>query len=393
MTAGKRCQIVLGILLLGALGSCEDNGQQQPSDPQSRARLTGKLLLGNPLPGGVPLALQGIPYQTGNQGKTSKTGLFRYAGGKAVTFTLFNTRIGPMAAKAVITEDDLAAALCTDADKPVQCRYAAARNLQRLLLSTDQDLKPENGIRIPRRYAKTPPASLTRSIDTFELALGQWLNKSGRKAVELFQSSVGINLEAPQPEADEVGGQPLPFVDLFRIARPFPEYSCSSIHYDKQGWPTSIPPSCASEIHPLFNAPTYATTLLLRYVPQGAIPTGKYTVLYEGSGQLSYSGIGSKLEEESSQGRDIVQITPELIQTRAGAGLRLQLKEIDPANPVRNIRIVIPGGTCAGNPFIRAEKPSDCPPGQYQDFAERLALDRNSIIFNPDLRFLKDFQR
>ncbi|MEZ5448474.1 MAG: hypothetical protein R3E89_05505 [Thiolinea sp.] len=298
-----------------------------------------------------------------------------------------------MAAKAVITEDDLAAALCTDADKPVQCRYAAARNLQRLLLSTDQDLKPENGIRIPRRYAKTPPASLTRSIDTFELALGQWLNKSGRKAVELFQSSVGINLEAPQPEADEVGGQPLPFVDLFRIARPFPEYSCSSIHYDKQGWPTSIPPSCASEIHPLFNAPTYATTLLLRYVPQGAIPTGKYTVLYEGSGQLSYSGIGSKLEEESSQGRDIVQITPELIQTRAGAGLRLQLKEIDPANPVRNIRIVIPGGTCAGNPFIRAEKPSDCPPGQYQDFAERLALDRNSIIFNPDyLRFLKDFK-
>ncbi|MEZ5448475.1 MAG: hypothetical protein R3E89_05510 [Thiolinea sp.] len=243
----------------------------------------------------------------------------------------------------------------------------------------------------PRRG--DPPLALDSSIDVFAAALSKKLALQGRQPVATFSPSLGINLEAPQPEADEVGGQPVPFVDLFRIARPFPEFSCTHIQYDSNGWPITIPAECDSEENATFHTPTWATTLMLRYVPVGAIPSGKYTVLYEGSGNLQYSGIASKLTGESNQGRDIIQITPELIQSRGAAGLRLQLKDVDIANPVKNIRIVMPGGTCEGNPFVRVESADGCPAGRYQSFVEQLEADRNAMVFNPDyLNFLRDFK-
>lgn len=51
--------------------------------------------------------------------------------------------------------------------------------------------------------------NLTDSIDSFELALGKRLALLDRVLQPIFQASLGINLEAPQPEADEVGGQPV----------------------------------------------------------------------------------------------------------------------------------------------------------------------------------------
>ncbi len=352
----------------------------------------GKLLLTDPATGKL-VPLIGIPYQTGKQGSTSKTGNFPYQNAQTVTFKLFNVSIGPIPAQAVINENDLAVAFCKAASNVVQCQYATAKNLQRLLLSVDNDLQATNGITIPSQYRTGVPTEFSRSIDEFELSLGQYLNKTNRKAASLFQPSLAINLEAAQPEADEVGGQPLPFADLFRIVRPFPEYSCTDITYDANGWPLTIPASCDTQINAVFKTPTWATTTLLRYVPTGAIPTGKYTVLYEGSGDLQYSGIASKLAAESTPGRDVIEITPALIASRGAAGLRIQLKNTDPLTPVKNIRVVMPGGICAGNPFVRVDDASGCGKNRFQSFTDTLAADRNSIVFNPDyLRFLKDFK-
>ncbi|HPY42460.1 MAG TPA: hypothetical protein PLM98_18180, partial [Thiolinea sp.] len=189
------------------------------------------------------------------------------------------------------------------------------------------------------------------------------------------------------------GGQPVAFADVFRVSRPFPEFSCTDIKYDTNGWPLEIPASCDTQVNATFRTPTWATTLIMRYVPFGAIPTGKYTVLYEGTGALQYSGIANKLPAESQAGRDVIEITPDLIKTRNSAGLRVQLKDMDVSNPVKNIRIVMPGGICEGNPFVRVDKDTDCPAGQYRSFVDTLQADRNAIVFNPDyLRFVKDFK-
>lgn len=360
---------------------------------------TGKLVVSHPQNSST-IALVNIPYTTipstaaaRQAGNTSATGEYKYDTSEQVSFSLFNTNFAGITTKASINEDDLAVSFCKTNATPASCQYKVARNLQRLLLSTDTDQNYSNGITVLANFQQSPPLALDSEIDQFELALAKKLSPLGRQTVALFSPSLGINLESPQPEADEVGGQPVAFVDLFRISRPFPEFSCTDIKYDSNGWPAEIPASCDTQVNPTFRTPTWATTLILRYLPYGAIPTGKYTVLYEGTGSLQYSGIANKLPAESQPGRDIIEITPDLIKTRSSAGLRVQLKNMDSTNPVKNIRIIMPGGTCEGNLLVRVDGESDCPSGQYRSFVDTLAADRNSIIFNPDyLRFLKDFK-
>lgn len=360
---------------------------------------TGKLVVSHPQNSST-IALVNIPYTTTpstaaarQAGNTSATGEYKYDTSEQVSFSLFNTNFAGITTKASINEDDLAVSFCKTNATPASCQYKVARNLQRLLLSTDTDQNYSNGITVLANFQQSPPLALDSEIDQFELALAKKLSPLGRQTVALFSPSLGINLESPQPEADEVGGQPVAFVDLFRISRPFPEFSCTDIKYDSNGWPAEIPASCDTQVNPTFRTPTWATTLILRYLPYGAIPTGKYTVLYEGTGSLQYSGIANKLPAESQPGRDVIEITPDLIKTRSSAGLRVQLKDMDSTNPVKNIRIIMPGGTCEGNLLVRVDGESDCPSGQYRSFVDTLAANRNSIIFNPDyLRFLKDFK-
>ncbi|HMT93267.1 hypothetical protein [uncultured Thiothrix sp.] len=390
---------LITVWLLHGCGGGSDNTNNGGDGGVTPPAGTGKLVVSHPQNSST-IALVNIPYTTTpstaaarQAGNTSATGEYKYDTSEQVSFSLFNTTFAGITTKASINEDDLAVSFCKNHAAPASCQYKVARNVQRLLLSTDTDQNYTNGITILANFQQNPPLALDSEIDQFELALAKKLSPLGRQTVALFSPSLGINLESPQPESDEVGGQPVAFVDLFRISRPFPEFSCTDIKYDSHGWPTEIPASCDTQVNPTFRTPTWATTLILRYLPYGAIPTGKYTVLYEGAGSLQYSGIANKLPAESQPGRDVIEITPDLIKTRNSAGLRVQLKDMDSANPVKNIRIVMPGGTCEGNPLVRVDSEADCPSGQYRSFVDTLAADRNSIIFNPDyLRFLKDFK-
>ena len=376
--------------------------------------LTGRLVVTEPLANNAARVIQGQSYSTqasnsmlgsllqsaaqllnlssatpATNGISNANGEFTYKLGDTLNLNIAGTSLS-LPAKTQITQQDIAGAICQTATDVTKCSYNIATNVTRLWLNSDSDKLSSNGIQLLPDYASFA-LNLTDGIDSFELALGKRLALLDRVLQPIFQASLGINLEAPQPEADEVGGQPVPFVDVFRIARPFKEYSCPDISYNSNGWPTTIPASCKTQANSLKQN---ATTILFRYLPADSIPNGKYTVLYEGKGTLAYYGIASKLTAESTVGRDVLNLQNQPVGSLLyNTGLRVYITATDPSDPIRNIRIVMPGGTCAGNPTIRVNDANACAPGQYQSFVDTLAANRNAIVFNPDyLRVLKDFR-
>ncbi len=204
----------------------------------------------------------------------------------------------------------------------------------------------------------------------------------------LFKPSLGINTEAPQGGVDTVG-QSMPFVDVFRTARPFAELSSKNTKFDANGWPTDLDPDVG-----------FAKTKLLQGTQAGAIPNGKYTLFYEGSGKLELGGqsIANVTGLSGEKGFTFDFILNDSSNPEANA-LFINIRNIDPDNYIKNIRIVMPGGTCKSNqgetnPFIRVTSQSDCPENTtYESFADRIKQNRNDIIFNPDyLSLLREFK-
>lgn len=197
-----------------------------------------------------------------------------------------------------------------------------------------------------------------------------------------FTPSLGINLESPQAEADMIG-QSQPFVDIFRTARPFPEFSCQTVEYDQYGWPTRIPDDCGAE---------KARTVMLQSLPLGAVPFGKYTVLYSGHGKIAYGGSARLIESYPDQGYDVIFIDPEM-QKKTNRFV-LTITQTDPApNHLKNIRVVMPGGICGNDMTHLVMSKNSCINNDFISFVDILHENRNKIVFNPDyLYFLKDFR-
>lgn len=165
----------------------------------------------------------------------------------------------------------------------------------------------------------------------------------------------------------------VPFVNLFKQALPFDEANSKltrgNISYDRDGWPKNLNGGQAG-------------TNLLHWLPEGTLPTGNYTVLYDGKGKLAYTDDAKLIS--SKPGRDVIQIA-------AGHDkfikVTLIIKQTNPRDYIRNIRVLLPGGICANNPFQRVYSARQCK-GNYQAFETY----HKQIIFNPDyLRFMKDF--
>jgi len=207
-----------------------------------------------------------------------------------------------------------------------------------------------------------------------------------------FSPSLGINTEGPQGGAD-TAGMPMPFVDIFRTARPFAELSPAGTQYDENGWATVFAPGS-----------TFVKTKLLQGALDNSIPEGQYTVLFEGNGVLEFgsSGVVSNLKKISGENKYTFDLNlrdfdgeDEVAASDTNAfNLNIRDNASSATNYTKNIRIVMPGGTCTGNPFLRVSSNSECPNGStYESFAERLEADRNAIIFNPDyLMFLRNFK-
>jgi hypothetical protein len=124
----------------------------------------------------------------------------------------------------------------------------------------------------------------------------------------------------------------LPFVDVFRCSRPWISQQRGQgwgkgpkLDIDERGWVKKLEPDC------------WAETVLLTV--NGHYPHGNYTVLYDGKGTLEPAQAGKLVER--APGKLIVEVDPK----NRGESLFLRLKETDPADPVKNIRVLMPGVT------------------------------------------------
>jgi len=183
----------------------------------------------------------------------------------------------------------------------------------------------------------------------------------------------------------------MPFVDIFRTARPFTELS-GKVKTDPNGWPTELDPDLG-----------YARTKLLQGTLDRAIPNGKYTLLYDGSGKVEIGGsiISNTRGLPDQQGFTFDINLKHQPNNPEANSLSIILRNVSPGNYIRNIRIIMPGGSCKSKqdgeniaPFVRANSAADCPSNTiYTSFADEFSNSRNKIIFNPDyLAFLRQFK-
>jgi len=167
----------------------------------------------------------------------------------------------------------------------------------------------------------------------------------------------------------------IPFIDVFKTSLPFEEarpwLTKGKIVYDQYGWPKNL------------NGGQVGTRFLYK-LPKGTVPEGLYTVLYDGEGILTYSDDAKLVFRE--KGKDIIKIT-------AGSDrefrVKLIIKHSNPANYLRNIRVLLPGGICANNKFRRVNSAKQCRGSKYYSFEKYY----DKLVFNPEyLNYMKDFK-
>lgn len=138
------------------------------------------------------------------------------------------------------------------------------------------------------------------------------------------ETRLGINLAGASDWSTE-----LPFVDVFRLSREWISQKEGEgwgkgpkLHLDAHGWVRRLEPGC------------WAETLLCT-IEGGHYPGGEYVVLYDGKGALAFANAATVAS--SRPGRVAIRVDP-----RKGA-ISLKLTATAPRDPVRNIRVLMPG--------------------------------------------------
>jgi hypothetical protein len=157
---------------------------------------------------------------------------------------------------------------------------------------------------------------------------------TARPPSEGMRSPIGTNLDFLVDWSSA-----LPFVDLFKTSRGWLSGTLDQfdggppIDVDERGWVRRLAPGQVARALMAWDMTTH--------------PYGRYVVLWEGEGRLEYfaGATGRRVEAESRPHRDVLDIVP----LRDGAGFGLMIVETDFANPIRNIRVLLPGGTCSGD--------------------------------------------
>lgn len=143
------------------------------------------------------------------------------------------------------------------------------------------------------------------------------------------------------------------------------------LQLDAAGWPTSLPSDDDPDFH-------FVTTII--YQDNQHYPVGDYVVLYEGEGELDY--VGPSLVD-SQPGRDVVRL-------EAGQFFHLRILQTDPnanGNYIRNVRIILPGGSCSEQIDDYASSSESCAqPEDFIPFENSYA----SRVFHP--LFIQDVQ-
>jgi hypothetical protein len=190
------------------------------------------------------------------------------------------------------------------------------------------------------------------------------------KRVSKSNAVLGINTADVREDTSSVQ-----FLNLFKSSIPFNETipwgSSKDVEYDKNGWPIKLNGGQAG-------------TKFLNRLPENTVEDGFFTVLYDGEGEIFYGNDARLIVHRPN--KDIIEI-------KAGKdhilNASLFIKKTNPANYIRNIRILPEGGVCEGVPYIRVKKPEQCRAIKYLSFEDNY----NTLHFNPEyLNFMKDFQ-
>jgi hypothetical protein len=156
------------------------------------------------------------------------------------------------------------------------------------------------------------------------------------------------------------------FVDAFKSSRRWISSSGDTfddgqpLDLDAHGWVQSLRPGQRAE------------TFLLNDL-RGGVPSGHYLVLYEGQGTLEYFG-APLVTELSTPGRDVLNIDAARLKI-----LGLTITATNPADYLRNIRVIMPGGVCANDQFIYCLSDGGCPGSSCSSFESNY----QTQIFHP----------
>lgn len=176
------------------------------------------------------------------------------------------------------------------------------------------------------------------------------------------RSGVGMNLTSVNSYSPE-----MPTIDLMKKASPWMTQcqnayqTCTgftgsaraydtleeaSLPVDANGWVTSLP--AASDTTVKYRSVT------TKIAEGGVQQAGTYTVLYDGSGTITYSGMATKVASQSTPGRDVITVTNNAV------GVYLNIVATDPKNYIRNIRVYAPGGACKSDLTTYVAAASSC---------------------------------
>jgi hypothetical protein len=110
----------------------------------------------------------------------------------------------------------------------------------------------------------------------------------------------------------------------------------ASLNLDADGYPRTLPAAADSTLK-------YRKVTTMLSV-NGVLPAGRYTVLYDGAGTLTYGGNVMKQVSLSTAGRDVVDLA-----AGASTSFWLTITATTPGNYLHNIRVYLPGGACASD--------------------------------------------
>jgi len=182
-------------------------------------------------------------------------------------------------------------------------------------------------------------AVLIRAIELISVSLLMLSLSNGARAATSFnaQTAIGMNLGAVNYYASEQ-----PFINSFVTSEGWITHSDAAwdtkeekyINLDANGWPITLN-SVNEPTTQQFNSLGVLFLLGMPDTANGNYPAGRYIVLYDGQGTLSYGSDAALVRR--SPGRDIINVTP------SNHGIDLRIVATDPhhtGNYLRNIKVV-----------------------------------------------------
>jgi hypothetical protein len=192
--------------------------------------------------------------------------------------------------------------------------------------------------------------------------------------------ALGTNLEVVEDYAVAY-----PFSDLFKQSRPwftahpqrFDTNQAAQLPLDADGWVTSLP-ACTT------NSAQYCWARTVFNAGDNPYPTGRYTVMWQGEGVISYGGGARRVPELSAPGRDIVEIN-------GNALWFLTLESTNSQNHVRNLRVIAPGIDPAAAPTFHPDFVRQLAPYRTVRFMDWMRTNGNGYGGQPNVQ--QDFSQ